>query len=732
MDADEQRQLREDAQLASDSLKRLMQLQTKVDEHLTQIKQRTEPDNKDTVASARELRVHLSLLTAQCNAAATQLSTLEPLLASAVDALIAIQLSTLEPLLASAVDVLIATAAEPQAPVDTVEEQPQAAPAEKSYRLIYESGQPPNKNVPARFRLSRDEPSDVFGHLQPWELTRYRRPLGTPLFHQSAANYTHLVIDCKDDTARRMWETMPLAVAQRWGKRATTGREIKHRYPESSRTWCRGTWVALVEGRVSGRAAIAEKERQEGLGGEGAAAAAAGQAYDGSQSADESSLELLSFEEVKLERSIRIPDPPPSSDLPPAPSAPVHLPALKTVDNIPSERLAARVGRKWWTPAVKTLIIRRRVAALDVEGARAWLPDCDAIEALDLDSWRAERAAGVLSALPADGKSLAALQTLRGIMLWDLTAIDRLREVLVARGVKRSISELKIDIVGHLWNTDEDWERLQKAAQLVDAVAHSQALLQRIVRDGGGHGRIIYMDMELLSRSSSTGTPTVQKLAGEYAKTVDFVAYSGGDEAHRVAITDDTFPAAHTLRLTRNALADAAKKNRALEIASHMPSLSCIQAGDHQNDTVLNAPVSEMWMFLERLQAALVSKGRERSLTLEMLSLSVSAFADERQSPCLWWRDSNEKLPPIKEVTVYITDVVGNGQLETFYQRVMASVASFSNELKGHKKTTVRLWHHVRTDFERRFLAEQATLNFNGGPYKFSSHRYGLVVERRT
>jgi len=76
---------------------------------------------------------------------------------------------------------------------------------------------------------------------------------------------------------------------------------------------------------------------------------------------------------------------------------------------------------------------------------------------------------------------------------------------------------------------------------------------------------------------------------------------------------------------------------------------------------------------------------------------------------------------------------VEDDELETFYRHVMGTVASFSNELKGHKRTEVFLWdEEVAADFKRRFLAEQAALNFSGGPYKVSLTRVNtLVVERR-
>ncbi|CEL96797.1 unnamed protein product [Vitrella brassicaformis CCMP3155] len=488
--------------------------------------------------------------------------------------------------------------------------------------------------------------------------------------------------------------------------------------------WCRGTWVALVEGHTIGRAAIADKKRRE------TAAAAAAQDDDGSWSADEGTLEVLSFEAVELGSSIRIPYPPPSSDLPAAPSAPVNLPALKTVDNIPSECLAARVGRQWRTPAVKTLITRGYFSASE-EAVKAWVVDCEAIEVLDPAILGAADAADVLSALPAHGKSLGSLRTLRGVWIGSSSAdIDRLREVLVARGVKRWISELKIDMGGHLGNTDEEWERLQKTAQLVDAVAHREALSRRIV------GNIIWrgsIDLELISRTSSSGTPLMQRIIDNYAKGAHVVAYSGGDEAIPAAITDDSFPAAHTLQLLDDALDDEAKKERALNIASHMPSLSCIKTGDGEVGEVMDAPVREVWRFLEWLQEALVSKGRERSLTLEIVvsAADFTAPLSGGRSPALWGQGSNAKRPPIEKVSVSIDGDVADDELERWYQHVMASLNSFNHKLKGHKRTTVCFEDDaVRTYFEQRFLAELAGLNLNGGPYEFSFSDFSLVVER--
>ncbi|CEM17751.1 unnamed protein product [Vitrella brassicaformis CCMP3155] len=637
-------QLKEQAAGVEQGLDQLLQLQSEVGACLSQIKQVDPANHPAEESSPESLQVHvqLSLAAAHVDSAVTQLSSVKSGLSGAVDA-------------------LTATATPPAATSSAAANADGQSQARRpSYRLIHQSGNPPpvNKEGPARLRLSRDELASVFGHLQPWELTRHRRRLGTPLFHQSAANYTHLVIDCEDETARHMWETMPLDVAHKWGQRATNVREIKHRYPKWQESWCRGTWVAVVEGHARGRAAIARKKRREREGGEGTAAAAPGQ---GDQPADEGTLEVLSFEAVELDDSIDIPNPPPSSDLLPAPAAPIHLSALTTVDNIPREFLRARVGRQWRTPAVKSLITRDMASDLRsrvVSGLRAWL--AEAIEELDLKGWDADMTADGLSVLPADGKSLAALRTLRGVRMdWSRPAdIDRLREVMVARGVSRSIRELEIDMGWRMPSTNEYWERLQRVARLIDAIAHPEAVKKGVfaLSNDGTCGQI---SAELLSRSS-TGPAAAQKLINEYAKVAHTVVYSGGDEAVPAAITDDSFPAASTLLLFGGALANEAKKKRSVEIASHMPSLSCIETR--------GAP--------------------------------ASALHDE---------------------------------FETFYSNVIATITSFNDELKGHKKTCVRVLNDaLRTDFERRFMAQHAGISLlNGGPYKLSLDGDKLYVERR-
>jgi len=141
---------------------------------------------------------------------------------------------------------------------------------------------------------------------------------------------------------------------------------------------------------------------------------------------------------------------------------------------------------------------------------------------------------------------------------------------------------------------------------------------------------------------------------------------------------------------------------------------------------------------LERLQAALVRRGRERNLSVHW-PIQPSAFVEPVYtdgSPCLWGRGSNDNLPPVEEVTITVLGGVQDDHYETFYSNVMATITSFTDELKGHKKTCVELLNcHLRTDFQRRFMAQQAGLNLCGGPYKLSSAAgFGesmLCVERR-
>ncbi|CEM05781.1 unnamed protein product [Vitrella brassicaformis CCMP3155] len=124
-----------------------------------------------------------------------------------------------------------------------------------SFRLVCKSGRPPPNNGPARFRLSRDELAGVFGFYQPWELARVAPTIGKTLVGWAAQQYTHLTIDGSDKGGvRRLWERLPLEVAYRWGQRAANLTHLHVIYAcwEAS-YWCRGIWVAILEGNAVGQ-----------------------------------------------------------------------------------------------------------------------------------------------------------------------------------------------------------------------------------------------------------------------------------------------------------------------------------------------------------------------------------------------------------------------------------------------------------------------------------------------
>jgi len=498
-----------------------------------------------------------------------------------------------------------------------------------------------------------------------------------------------------------------------------------------------------VEGHARGRAAIADKKRREREGGEGAAAAVAQDDYGPRsaarvvervvdwtrhQSADEGTLEVLSFEAVELDDSIDIPHPLPSSDLPPAPCVPIpiHLPALKTANSIPGYLVMAPQRRNWHMPALRVLTIGELPGG---DAGSVWLTHCKAIEVLDFNatgSYSGAFVADLPSALPAGCGALEALHTLRGIALPASPAdIDKLREVMVARGARRSIRNLQF-----IWNhcvvdTDNTVQQLRKIAELRDAVADPAAMSEPLVCGNMGYGGLA---MELLSRSSDH---VFQNVIAVFAKTITTVTYCGRTEATPASITDDTFPAAHTLQLQDDALPSEAKKKRAVEIASHMANLQRIEADAH-------VAVSEVWRFVARLQRARIGRGREGGLTVHLMVNFYTLLGHVPACFCLGGR-SVEQLRGVEKIEIDIWgDVEELGEefevgdeFDTFYGNVMAMVTAY-NEIKGHTATRVSIAEHgLRYRFQERFHQQHAALKLAGGPFRFCCDDQGFLVERR-
>ncbi|CEL98541.1 unnamed protein product [Vitrella brassicaformis CCMP3155] len=715
------------AQAVKDSLVHLQPIQDRIIARLSRL---LEQDAASIAAQASSpeawvLNHQLGSMASLLNALTTQLEQGEPGLAGAVDALT----PTTE----------AAAAAGPQHT-----EALAPAVAGPSYRLIHKSGNAPIHQTPARIRLSRDELSEVFGHLQPWELTRHRRPLGTPLFHQSAANYTNLVIDCENDTARRMWETMPLAVAHRWGKRAANVREIKHRYPEDCDCWCRGTWVAVVEGHAFGRAAIADKKRQERKGGEGAAAAAAGRDDDRSQSADEGTLEVLSFEEFRLFflYSIRIPHPPPSSEPLPAPSAPVHLPALTTVVGLSVEFAPLRIGRSWCTPNLTSLAIDR--GFVSTEAVKPWISGCESLEEIDLggieEDGEGEELVEVLRVL-SPSNSLSSLRSLKPVKVWQARAhhIDRLRDTLVGRGVNRTLCHMGMDILpgDDMRNDDGTRIRIEKVADLAGAVMHPDALASpQSFLDTDYQCSIA---AELVSWGCTHRRPLVRAIVGHLAAHLGQVVYSGGEEtaqegtaaaatcaAGASGITDGTFPEADTLELESSALATPEKQERAADIAACMRKLTTVLARTSPAEPDAIVP------FLRALQSHYARTKTDRTLTLDLRSIPSATLTTAGARNGLELGRHAAHLPAIEKVTFHITGDVTDADFDAFYGNVMAVVAS-STKLRGHKETSVTFFGHttVGRKVACRFRAQHSLTGLCSNQFDVECDRFVLQVKRR-
>mmetsp|Transcript_29153 Transcript_29153/g.84292 ORF Transcript_29153/g.84292 Transcript_29153/m.84292 type:complete len:700 (+) Transcript_29153:236-2335(+) len=629
------------------------------------------------------------------------------------------QLQQGHPSLATAVAALTPTSEAAAAASEDTNAQQVSVATRRPYRQIHCSGQPPPVDEkPARHQLFRDTLAIVFGCLPPWHLTPIRHALGPALFRQSATNHTHISINCEDDHSRRMWEAMPIPVAHQWGGRASRIRQVKLRHPDYAPNWCLGTWVSVVEGHAAGRAALAadkEKRRQQGG---GAAAAVDG----GDESSDdEGTLEVLTFERVSLDRSIDIPNPPPSSDLPPAPSAPVRLPALTTVKDIPNECAAARVGRNWQTPNVKAF---SHDYGLFPSGncVKAWLADCcERLEVLISGYDGTAMVASAVSELPA-GRSFSSLHILH-LDLGRAEDTDRLREALVARRVRRQLRSLRLNILS-VRDDAHEVEGLRSAVALRDAIANPAALSEPVIDFGGGR-----IDIEVLSRTTE---PHVQEVLAHLVKTATTVTYDGHDEPHPAPISDDTFPAAHTLFLHGGVLATEDKKQRAIEVASHMPNLTTIVAARNV------VPLSKVWCFLEGLQSEWVSRGEgERSVGTVSSRLAAdltqgSGTLWDGASPFLWSR--LDKMPRVETVHMDIRpgDLDEDADVDELYTNLMEVVTS-STELKGHKTTKVTFVDRDIFDAcHQRFLSRPARPMLRPQEYRLFFHDLSLHVERRT
>ncbi|CEL95926.1 unnamed protein product [Vitrella brassicaformis CCMP3155] len=310
-----------------------------------------------------------------------------------------------------------------------------AASPQPSYRIKHRSGLPPPDQPLARLRLSADELARVFGFTHPWELTRRRRVLGKTIFTGAAANYTHLTIDAsKKGGVRRLWERMPLKTAFKWGQRAIhlTHLHLTRPHVFASR-WCRGVWVALLEGNAAARKAINDNEKKKRRKGqaekreEGGEEGSARPAHHVPQPA--SSIKVLSFDSPGEEQEEQQGGRDTSADPLPASPSPVDLSQLEEVHKMPWRYAGVRTGsRVWHTPHLRVLTLWRDNIYMP-EVTHSWTQTCGHLQEFDEDSYLLRDKQDLLSKAP----SLPSLQSIGPIDLFRGESGTRLEDVSFER-----------------------------------------------------------------------------------------------------------------------------------------------------------------------------------------------------------------------------------------------------------------------------------------------------------
>ncbi|CEM32333.1 unnamed protein product [Vitrella brassicaformis CCMP3155] len=641
---------------------------------------------------------------------------------------------------AAAAVAMEAASEEPGAESSMVEEEAARTP---SFRLTHTSGRPPTNDGPPARRLSRDELSGVFGFYQPWELTPVAPTIGKTLVGWAAQQYTHLTIDGSErGGVHQLWEGMPLEVAYRWGRRATNLAHLHLIYPRAASLWCRGIWVAILEGNAAARKATRER-REEGQAEDGAAAAAAAGAsrQDGPSAA--SSIKVLSFEKaVDGEPYAELNDV--SADpLPPFPS-PVDLSALEEVHRMPHGCAAVRTGgRVWHTPLVRVMTFESDDGDDEVEAAKEWMTSCEHLEVFDDGNSSTVDKVQLLS-VPPPGTSLARLQSIGtlGKHGWDLyegnadamrDVLASMREALLAlleRGCRRSLSELPIAVEGKI--TTGHKGVLRELARLSEAVLQPQALDKpqfKIEREGE-------MELELIEWMANESSQ-VQKLVREFAALAGVVLYEN-------ELTDaaDTvyFPRATIFRCPPRHLSAEVIDGLARTVANSMPQCRTIEFVDTEThlDAAKNAVV-----FLKALKRHMAtgegqggsSSGSEGERRLSVkIEVSAGCISD-RSRPLQGW--TSHDLPAIDDVHLDVKGGLPAGATEEVLNgSLMASLAGIMSR-PGVRKASASLHRpSLRQGVRRLFNTQLAGLSLLGAPNTITMGHHiftsTITVARRT
>ncbi|CEM02706.1 unnamed protein product [Vitrella brassicaformis CCMP3155] len=568
-----------------------------------------------------------------------------------------------------------------------------------SFRLTSTSGKPPTNDGPARLRLSPDELAGVFGFYQPWELARVAPKIGKMVFDGAAKGYTHLTIDGSDKGGvRQLRERLPLELAYRWGQRATNHTHLHVIYPCWASSWCRGIWVAILEGNAAARKAMRER-REEGQAEGGASAAAAASRQDSPSAA--SSIKVLSFEKDSDDGVLyHVGDVVSAEPLSPSPS-PVNLSALEEVHAMPYDCAAVRTDdRVWHTPSVRVMTFKANSALDERRELKEWMTSCEHLETFD-GGLRPYDKVDLLR-VPPVGTSLARLRsigTLNAGVLIDDELAD-LQEALVERGCRKSLSELPIVAE---WGVPCKWV-LCELARLSEAVLQPQALDKpQVVRVTGPEN---LMGLELIEWMADESSQ-VQKLVREFAAVAGVVVYKNELTDPNAAADTVYFPSATIFRCPPQHLSAEVVDGLARTVANSMPqcrTIELVDIGTH-SDAAKNAVV-----FLSALKRHMStregqgggegggsssSEGEgERRLSVRIL-VSAGDILDHSR-PLQEW--ASHDLPVIDEVHIDVEgDLPAGATEEAFNGSLMASLTGLSRA--GVSKASAALWQHPMREF---------------------------------
>ncbi|CEM01007.1 unnamed protein product [Vitrella brassicaformis CCMP3155] len=586
-----------------------------------------------------------------------------------------------------------------------------------SFRLVHRSGQPPPINhIPARHCISRDAVANVHGHFHPRGLTRLRRSIGTPLFQQSASQYTHLSVTCSTRATRRLWQRMPLRVAHKWGERANHLRELEVHYPSFHPTWCMGTWVALLEGHGAARAGIARKmeeaRRPEGGGSSGAASSE-------DQLRVEGTLLKLTFTRIEYPQpnaSLRASFSHTSSTPLPPSGRPVVLPALSAVNNLPSQCTPVRVGREWRTPGIASI-------SFDLDGTVHHNPiyitrEEEEARAADVDAAPAWLLPQRLEQL----RTVGCLYVPRGT---DAADISALRQELVRRGCNKTFTKMPI-FLGYVGGADADKRRLCSLAYLHGAVM--DPLCEPEVADPTTRAFKMERDDSVATDIiawAQAETSCVKKLVAAHAKAADTIVYRGGRGTHLAGISSDMFGE----RDPETQQDPVVFKLQAEEVSEEdMEQMAKIVAGMQEQwlevtvagaaageNTVDNDPRSDdadhtgSLDMAARFLAKLHQVGGDIGFNMDV-SLDPAAFADAEVATR--WREASQLFADHhpNDLTVFATGEIPDDMTDAqWYERVLdLLVAFYETGTRGRVLTTGGTSHIIEQHFDEDGQREQA------------------------